>query len=137
MSYCTSQNLVDAYGENELIQITDRSAQNSMDYAVLDAAIARAEARINRYLTAYLPLATTPADFVQIACDITRYFLYNDQPTPFVQKNYDDAIAYLEKVAAGKIPLGPDITGAQDAPTDGVAFTSASTVFSATELANF
>ncbi|PPD36751.1 MAG: hypothetical protein CTY18_02915 [Methylomonas sp.] len=133
--YCTQQNLIDRYGQSELIQLTDRperiDPQNAgaIDSTIISDAIARAEARINRYLTAFLPLEAVPDDIRQIACDFARYFLYKDMPTDHVAKQYDDGIAYLEKVAAGKIPLAPDSSGAVEAKSNGgIEFQAASQV---------
>lgn len=144
MPYSTHAQLTASIGKQELIQLSDRSERTdpenagTEDWTVIDAAAANADARIDRYITAYLPLVNVPADFVQIHCDITRYFLYNDQPTPHVQKQYDDALAYLEKVAAGKIPIGPDLTGTVDDKTnDDVAYNANDTIFSSTNLSSF
>ncbi|MFA6701019.1 MAG: DUF1320 domain-containing protein [Thiomicrospira sp.] len=144
MPYSVYQNQLDYAGESELIQLTDRPTRTdpenagTIDYTVLDAAMARADARIDRYITAYLPLVNVPADFVQIHCDFTRYFLYKDQPTEHVQKQYDAGIAYLEKVAAGKISIAPDTSGAIDAKSsDDVAYESTDSVFGSTGLNGF
>jgi phage gp36-like protein len=132
MPYCTKQNLIDKFGEPELVQLTnpDSVSATTIDDTVLNNKIAAADARINRYITAYLPLANVPADFEQIACDITRYFLYKDMPTDHVKREYDNAIAYLEKVAAGKIQIAPDTSGVTDATTEaGVDYQTISTGF--------
>lgn len=138
MSYATEQEIIDAIGEAELIQLTDRDNIGGIDYTILDAARNRADARINRYITAYLPLVNVPADFVQIHIDFTRYFLYKDNAPDYVQKSYAEGIAYLEKVASGKIPLAPDTNGVSDAKTvDDVSFVSVNPVFDSTGLDGF
>lgn len=118
MPYATKQNLIDRFGEDELIQITDRHTRSdpensgTIDTVVLDQAIADADAEINGYLNAYaLPLSVVPANLIRIACDITRYYLYDDQDIETVTKRYDSAIAYLRMVASGKISLGADVAG--------------------------
>jgi len=113
MSYCTVQHLIDRFSEAELIQLTDRDNTGSIDYAVLDQAIADADADINAYLTAYpLPLAVVPANLTRLACDIARYYLHDDQAIEPVTTRYDTAIKYLMAVAKGQITLGPDVLGA-------------------------
>lgn len=131
MTYCTSQNLIDRFGESELIQLTDRDNLGVIDAGVLAQAIADADAEINGYLAAYpLPLAIVPANLTRIACDIARYHLYDDQLVEPVAARYTSAIKYLEKIAAGKIQLGPDSTGTVDVKTgDDVTFQSADSVF--------
>ncbi len=112
MPYCTAQHLTDRFGATELIQLTDRALTGSIDFAVLDQAIADADAEINGYLTAYpLPLAVVPANLIALACDITRYRLCDDQLIEVIVKRYERAIRYLEQVAAGKVSLGADATG--------------------------
>ncbi len=132
MSYCTVDDLIKSKrnGEAELIQLTDTDNLGSIDYSVLDPVIARAEAEINSYLTAYLPLASIPANLVYIACDITRYHLYGDMVTDRIKTLYEQALAYLKLVAAGKIPLGPDVTGTIATSTnDSVEFVSVTPIF--------
>lgn len=144
MPYSTHAQLTTAIGEAELIQLSDRPERadpenaGTPDWTVIDAAAARADARINRYLGAYLPLVNVPDDFVQIHCAITRYFLYNDLPTEHVLREYQEAIKYLEAVASGKIPLGPDALGVTEEKTAGdVDFSSTDTVFNTTTLGGF
>jgi phage gp36-like protein len=133
MSYCTQQNLVDRSSELELVQLTNRddATATTINTAVLDKAIAAAAARINRYITQYLPLTAVPEDFEQMACDITLYFLYHPLVPEHIQTVYDDAIKYLGKVASGKIPIAPDATGSVAEPSDAtVSFSSSPSAFS-------
>ncbi|MGZ5055670.1 MAG: gp436 family protein [Methylobacter sp.] len=131
MAYCTEQNLIDRYGETELIQLTDQANAAVIDTGVLNSAIADADAEINSYLTAYaLPLATIPANFERMACDITRYYLFGSSVPELVQKRYDNAISYLKLVAKGGINIAPDTSGTVAAPSsDDVAFQSSPSVF--------
>jgi phage gp36-like protein len=131
MSYCTAQDLTDRFGEQELIQLTDRTNTSTIDTAVLNQAISDATAEINGYLLAYLPLATLPANLVRLACDIARYYLYDDLVSVQVEKRYSQAIDYLKLVAAGKIPLASDALGsAAPAATETVDFTAVAGQFS-------
>lgn len=131
--YCTQANLTDRFSEREIIQLTDRSTPpaGTINTTVLNQAIADAEAEINSYLTGYtLPLATVPANLVRIACDITRYYLYEDRVIEQVQTRYNDAIKYLMQVAKGTISLGPDTSGEVAAvSTDSAQFESSASVF--------
>lgn len=131
MSYCTRQNLIDRFGEQELIQLTDRDIVGVINDTVLNQAISDADAEINGYLTAYpLPLATIPANLVRIACDVTRYYLYDVTVTEQVKDRYDSAIKYLMQVAKGLISLGPDSAGTVSATTNNSAeFSSRPSVF--------
>lgn len=113
MTYATQQNLIDRYGENELIQLTDRQGLGTIDATVVSRALADADAQINGYLAARytLPLsAPVPTILERLACDITRYALYEDRVTEIVEKRYKDAVALLRDVSAGKAELGLDNT---------------------------
>lgn len=145
MPYITQQNLIDRFGAAEIIQLTDRpdraDPQNagSIDVSVLNQAIADADAEINSYLTAYpLPLAVVPANLLRIACDVTRYYLYEDQMIEQVQKRYENALAWLKLVAAGKVALPPDALGNVPTPaTDDVDYVAAESVFTGSSLSGF
>ncbi len=131
MPYCTLQNLKDRFGETELIQLTDLANASAIDTAVLNEAIADADAEINSYLTAYsLPLAIIPANFERMACDITRYYLFGVSVPELVQKRYDNAIKYLNLVAKGVINLAPDTSGTVvEETSSSVEFSSSASVF--------
>lgn len=111
MAYCTQQNLIDRFGELELIQLSDRTGHGVIDATVVGQAIADADAEINAYLLAYsLPLSVVPAHLTSIACDIVRYRLLVAQEVEPITERYKIAIRYLEQVATGKIRLMPDNT---------------------------
>lgn len=139
MTYCTQQNLIDRFGERELIQLTDRESSGVIDDAILAQAIADADAEINAYLSAYpLPLAVVPANLTRLACDIARYHLFDDQVIDAVRERYKSAIHYLEQIARGTITLGPDASGTVPTSSgDVIDFSSAATVFSRDALSNF
>lgn len=131
MSYCTRQNLIDRFGEPELIQLTDRDNLGVIDDTVLNQAISDADAEINGYLTAYtLPLANVPANLVRIAGDIARYYLYADQCVEQVETRYNNAIKYLQLIGKGQISLGPDVSGTVTAAVNNaIEFESSVPVF--------
>ena len=132
LMYCTAQNMIDRFGLDEMIQLTDRAHAGVIDQTVLAQAIADAEAEIDSYLTLYnLPLSTIPSNFERIASDITRYYLYDILMATHVQLRYDACIRYLKEVSDGRISLGPDNSGtvAQEALSL-VQITSSPSVFS-------
>jgi phage gp36-like protein len=132
MSYCTVDDLIAQKrdGEAELIQLTDTDNSGAINYLVIDQAIVRANAEINKYLLAYLPLTSISADLVYLACDITRYYLYGDRVSARIEALYKQAIDYLKLVAAGKIPFAPSTSLTVDASTyTSVEFTSIPPVF--------
>lgn len=132
MGYATQQDMVDRFGETELVQLTNRDnpAATTINATVIGKALADADAQIDGYLGRYtLPLAIVPPMLTRHACDIARYHLYDERATEQAQKRYDDAIAYLKDVAKGDILLGPTTAGETPAPADGAQVESADSVF--------
>ena len=113
MSYCTQQDLIDRYGEAELIQLTDRERVGEINTEVLDRAISDADGEIDGYLSKFSrPISPVPKVLMRIACDITRFYLYDDQATEHVEKRYFNAVKFLQGVARGEISIGVDAAGA-------------------------
>ena len=113
MSYCTEADLIERFGTAEITQLSDRAGEGELDSAVIAGAIADADAEIDGYLSGRyaLPLASAPAVMVRLACDISRYYLFGHDVTDLVKERYDQAIAYLVKIATGVIGLGPEDPG--------------------------
>ncbi|MBV5296294.1 MAG: DUF1320 domain-containing protein [Curvibacter lanceolatus] len=107
MTYATQSDLVDRFGDTELIQRTNRTGGNTIDAVVLGRALADADAEIDGYLAAryQLPIATPPALLVRLAADIARYHLYDDGLPDTVSKRYTDAVALLKRLATGEVQL--------------------------------
>lgn len=105
--YATTQNMIERYGAEELIQLTDRVGVGLIDEAVLAQALDDATAEIDSHLAFryQLPLAVVPAALVRIACEIARYQLHADAPREAVKDRYDNALRFLRSVAKGEIRL--------------------------------
>ena len=140
MTYATQQNLIDRFGEEELIQLTDRSNLGVIDATVVNRALGDADAQINGYLAVRhtLPLvAPFPAVLERLACDIARYALHENAVTEIVETRYRDAIALLKDVSKGTAKL--DENGAAALPTsnNGVQISSTTPVFRPSESGGF
>ncbi len=111
--YCNKQNMIDRYGEEELLQLTDRDNLGAIDDNVLSQAIADAAAEIDGYLARRytLPLPDVPASLIRIACELSRYQLYDDAAPIGVKDRYDNSVRFLRLVSRGEISLLRD-TGA-------------------------
>ena len=131
MAYNTKQNMIDRYGESELIALTDRAGAGVVDDAVLSQAINDAAAEIDGYLGGRyrMPLATTPPILTVYACDMTRYRLYDDAATEQVEKRYQDAIKFLRLAAEGKVQIGPAADGSKPTAAGGAQMESGGRVF--------
>jgi len=131
MPYCTKQDLIDRFGQQELIDLTDRANTELIDDNVINQAIADASAEMDGYLASRysLPLATVPQTLKPLCCNIARYKLYDEQASEQVTKRYDAAIKFLFSVSKGEISLGVDSLGAKASSTDLADIQSAGSVF--------
>lgn len=138
MSYATRADMIDRFGEDELIQLTDRSGAGVIDDTVLDRALADADAEIDGFLQARysLPLSHVPALIVRIACIIARYNLYEDMATDEVRRRYEDATRMLKSISRGEINLGvSETTG--PATTSGPVTTTRTRTFTDDTLRDY
>lgn len=107
----TLQDLISRFGESELAKLTDRQNYQVIDNEVIDRAIDDASSEVATYLqpaglvevnrlgnVVYLPSTKVPNALVLKTCDIARYYLYENGTTEIVEKRYDDAIKWLDKV---------------------------------------
>jgi phage gp36-like protein len=128
MSYATQADLVTRYGEREILQATDKAnpPAGAIDAATVAGALADADALVDSYLgNRYaVPLATTPARVVDLACVIARYRLHEARATDRMRRDYEDAIAFLRDVAAGRAML-PGVSEPTVATEDGLATAAA------------
>ena len=111
MPYASIDDLINRYGEDELVQLTDRAGAGVIDAAVAQRALADAEAEIDGYLAARyrLPLPTVPPLLVRIACDIAVYRLLSLRRMGDIEdarSRYEDARRLLEALAKGLVALG-------------------------------
>lgn len=123
--YVTPQNLIAAFGEREIIELTDRAEprDNAVDTVVAMQACARASVEIEASLAVgryVLPLQTVPPLLRYVAQDLARYYLYEYDPPPLVKDRFTQARATLANLASGRQSLGTDVAGAPvaDLPND-------------------
>lgn len=140
MPYATLQDLIDRFGEDELIALTDRAdpPAGAIDAEVVAAALASADAQIDGYVGSRydLPLTATPPLLNDLACDLARYRLFKDIPTEVVIKNHDDAMKTLRDIAAGRASL--DIGGSEPAAAgDGPRISAPDRIFTSDTLKGF
>lgn len=115
MTFATAQALEARFGSAELLQLSDRENVGAMDEAVVDAALQDADAEIIGLLagSVMIDAQDPPLNLVRLACDIARYRLYGAVAPEDVRKRYEDATAFLKRVAEGKATLD----GGASAPT--------------------
>lgn len=140
MTYATQQNLIDRFGEEELIQLTDRENLGVVNATVVSRALADADALINGYLIGRytLPLATPVPDVLErLACDIARYSLHEFKPTETVEIRYRDALELLRDVSKGRADLGLSNTDNKPASKNLAEISSTTPVFRRSESDGF
>lgn len=105
MSYATAADLETRFGEAEIDQLSWRGLASDPD--VVLAALADADNEIDGYLAVLyqLPMELVPPLIVRIACDVARFRLWKDGASESVRQAYEDAVAALRGIAAGKIRL--------------------------------
>lgn len=138
MPYATKQDLIDRFGEAELLLLTDRTAAGVVDDEVLGLALADAEAEIDAFLGGryQLPLVEVPPVLARVAADLTRYRLFAGNPTETVKQRYQDAVRFLRDLASGEAVL-PGQSGVTQATAGGPEFSAPDRVFTADSLEDF
>ncbi|MBI1214548.1 MAG: DUF1320 domain-containing protein [Alphaproteobacteria bacterium] len=116
MTYATQGDMVTRYGEDQLIELTDRADPPAgvIDAAIMAAALADADAKINAYISRRytLPLAETPALLRQTAEAISYFILSRGRHSTQDREAYDDALKQLADLGTGaatlNIPTGEE-----------------------------
>lgn len=133
--YATAAQLLDRYSATEIAQRADTAIPPQVDGELLakaaqgddltghtpaqqaaatvalnrvERALRDADSTIDCYLASrYATPVTQAAEVLErIACQLARYFLYDDGATSQVQSHYSDAVAFLREIAAGSVQLG-------------------------------
>lgn len=117
-SIITRQDLIDRFGEGELVALTDREGRGVIDDEVLNRAIEDAEAEAAAYIqAARLVLPSPPKVLVIKVCDIARYYLHDNGETQVVLDRYKQAVAWLRDVVRNPRLLDPDAVVAEAKPS--------------------
>lgn len=110
MAYASHQDMIDRFGEQELIQLTDREGDaEAIVTSVLDRALTDADSIIDAHLQSAgypLPMSNQIALLTSIAVDLARPRLYDENPTEAVLMREKSAMALLARIADGKLKLG-------------------------------
>ncbi|RUS64874.1 DUF1320 domain-containing protein [Pseudorhodobacter sp. E13] len=122
MTYATLAQMTERYGAAMLIALTDRAdvPTGAIDAAVVDRALAEADAMIDGYLAGRyaLPLTATPPFIGDLAQAIAIWKLHLSEPDPKVTRDYDHALRSLRDIASGALRI-PGAAGAEPAATGG------------------
>jgi phage gp36-like protein len=115
MTYATQGQLIARFGEDMLIELTDRAEPpaEEIDAAVVADALADADAAIDGYLKGRytLPLSETPPLVRNLALAIAIYLMHRNSVSEKVRNDYNDALRMLRDIAAGTVRL--DVAGVE------------------------
>lgn len=110
MPYATIEQLKERFGEQLLVQLTDRAevATGEVDEDVVDRALADAGAEIDGYLAARyrLPIdGDVPPLLLDLALIVAIYKLHPFEPDPKITRDYEAAQKKLLQISQGIIRL--------------------------------
>ena len=107
MAYATLNDLVARFGQEELIQLTDRQGLGVIDGNAVQAALVDADALIESYLAQRyaLPVSPVPQLLKRIAADTARFLLHGNAATEAVRAAYKDALKVLSDLSDGPAVL--------------------------------
>lgn len=122
MAYATLADMTARFGERELVQLTDTTyiPPTAIDAARVQLKLDDACVFIDGYVgqvyrlplrgcakpTGGEPEYVAPPVLTRLACDVARYYLYDDlAPEHEVYRRYKAALAELDAIAAGRAQL--------------------------------
>lgn len=107
-------------------------ARATVALGVVQRALQDADDTINGYLsTRYtMPLAPVPAVLARVACELARFYLYDDQVTDLIKDRHAANMKWLAEVSKGTVSLGADaVSGVQPTSSAGAELVSGETVW--------
>ncbi|UWQ31337.1 DUF1320 domain-containing protein [Leisingera sp. M527] len=141
MAYAAQDDLVTRYGQDLLVELTDRGEEptGEIDADVVAKAISGTDALIDGHLQGryVLPMAETPPLIRELAEQITIYKLHRYTPSELIKDEHKAALATLEKIAKGTVRL--PVAGVEPAtqPGNGVRVTDRERPLTAKNLKGF
>lgn len=132
--YATQQDMIDRYGEDDLLIAADHDGDGVADAAVVTQGLSDATDLINTYIgeRVPLPLVTVPAILKRLCVDIALYLMSKPPSiTEEKRKRYEDALKLLAAISDGKVSLGASESGepASGSASGGASFTAKDRVF--------
>ena len=107
-------NNADLSGYDEDAVVNAALAMTRLDRALADARDTIASHISARYK---LPISPVPPVLQRIACDLARFYLYDDTATEQVKDRHDAAMKLLASVRDGKATLGENAETGEQAPS--------------------
>jgi phage gp36-like protein len=120
-AYIQLEDLKDAFGDDEVLALTDRNQDGQADPDFVDGVIESAESEMNGYFVGggyAVPIQPVSGVVKRIALNIARHYLYTDAEPETVANLYKSAVAWLKAVSRGDVKIGATSEGETPA-TDG------------------
>lgn len=118
MAYATAQDMIDRFGEKELVTLVPLrpSPVPAYDQTRVNQALADASVELDGYLAVRyaVPLAVVPGLVKRAVCDLAREALDSAGRQPVLEAG-KRARAWIKDVAAGRATLGSGLDGDPDA----------------------
>jgi len=115
MAYCTQAQLIERFGTNFLIELSDRGdeAATEIDTDLITRAITDADAMIDGYLKPIyaLPLDSTPDQITDLSLTIAIYKAHGNVVSDKIKEDYKTALMQLKDIGAGRAKL--DVAGVE------------------------
>jgi phage gp36-like protein len=141
MAYCTLTDIEKKISEEEVVQLTDDDGEDAVNTDTVDAAITDADAEIDGYCGRRYPVPMDPVPPIlrKFSVDIAIYNLYQRrQGAPDDrEKDYKNAIRFLENIAKGLVSLGSTDPDGVPAATNKPTIVSATKIFSRDKMAGW
>jgi phage gp36-like protein len=121
-----------AAGASLAAYTADEQAASAAALVVLQRAVQDADDTINGYISARytLPIDPVPAVLARVACELARFYLYDDQVTDTIKERHAGNIKWLAEVSKGTVTLGADAaSGVQPVSSAGAELVTNGTVW--------
>lgn len=107
MTYATLAGLVARYGEQEVLELTDREGAGAVDGSVVATALEAVDGIINGYLAARyaVPVTPVPVMLAGLAEDLAWHRLHGKSTTDTVRQAAEQAMRTLRDLADGRAVL--------------------------------
>ncbi|MBX3589081.1 MAG: gp436 family protein [Ramlibacter sp.] len=133
MPYASAQDMITAFGQAEMRDLTDVGPQrlDDVDMTVLNAKLQEASALIDGYLVGRYPLPLAePPQALRVHCQgLARYLLMTNAPDERAKADMASAYSYLKLVSSGMIALLPPAQAPVPTGMGPVVFNAGAKVF--------
>lgn len=142
MAYSELADIKNQLDESELVQLTDDEGIGLVNESRVTRAIADADEEIDGYLQSRMvvPVSPVPGIIRKCSVDIALWNLFarrGDSMPETRKERYKNAVAFLVKVAEGKIGLGANDPDGNPPETSGVSYSGSDQVMTSDKLERF